>query len=104
MSRRDPNRRGLWKRQVSRDNNADKDIINGIADAKRGKISELLTYIEERLAELEEEKDELKEYQSKDRERRCLEYALHNRELEDVTTALDHVSPANCGCTLAHIE
>ena len=31
-------------------------------DAKRGKINELLNYIEWRLAELEEEKEELKEF------------------------------------------
>ncbi|WVQ96685.1 hypothetical protein IAU59_003791 [Kwoniella sp. CBS 9459] len=60
-------------------------------DAKRDKIAELLTYIEERLNELDEEKEELKEYQEKDRERRCLEYALHQRDLEDVTAALDEV-------------
>ncbi|WVR06340.1 hypothetical protein IAU60_003371 [Kwoniella sp. DSM 27419] len=60
-------------------------------DAKRDKIAELLGYIEERLNELDEEKDELKEYQEKDRERRCLEYALHQRDLEDVTAALDEV-------------
>jgi len=45
------------------------------------------------LTELEEEKEELKEYQKSDKERRCLEYALHQRELEDVTVALDQVSP-----------
>lgn len=60
-------------------------------DTKRDKISELLDYIESRLAELEEEKEELKEFQDKDRERRCLEYALHLRELNDVTEALEEV-------------
>ncbi|KIR29832.1 chromosome associated protein [Cryptococcus deuterogattii 99/473] len=60
-------------------------------DGKRDKILELLTTIEDRLRELEEEKEELKEYQEKDRERRCLEYALHQRELEDVTNALDEI-------------
>ena len=44
------------------------------------------------MSELEKEKEELKEYQEKDRDRRCLEYALHNRELSDVTGALDQVS------------
>ncbi|EKM54326.1 uncharacterized protein PHACADRAFT_146168 [Phanerochaete carnosa HHB-10118-sp] len=52
-------------------------------DAKRGKIDELLEYIESRLNELEEEKEELKEFQEKDKERRCLEYALYQRELEE---------------------
>ncbi|KAF8989039.1 P-loop containing nucleoside triphosphate hydrolase protein [Cyathus striatus] len=57
-------------------------------DAKRTKISELLDYIESRLSELEEEKEELKEFQDKDKERRCLEYALYQRELQEVGEAL----------------
>lgn len=65
--------------------------LTSYSDNKRGKIGELLTYIEDRLTELEEEKEELKEYQDKDKERRCLEYALHQRELEDVTASLDIV-------------
>ncbi len=60
-------------------------------DAKRGKISELLDYIESRLTELEEEKEELKEFQDKDKERRCLEYALYQRELEEVGEALAQI-------------
>ena len=51
-------------------------------DAKRGKINELLEYIESHLAELEEEKEELNEFQEKDKETRCMEYALYQRELE----------------------
>ena len=58
---------------------------------KREKITDLLTTIEERLSELEEEKAELAEYQKSDKERRCLEYALHQRELEDVITTLETV-------------
>jgi hypothetical protein len=61
-----------------------------------------LTYIESRLAELEEEKEELKEYQEKDRERRCLDYAVYQRELDETTGFLDTVSPSGCilfGCT-----
>lgn len=56
--------------------------------SKRSKISELLEYIDGRLAELEEEKDELKEWTEKDRERRCLEYAMYQRELEEVGETL----------------
>ena len=59
--------------------------------AKRAKINELLRYIEERLSELEEEKEELKEFQEKDKERRCLEYALYQKELEEVAAALEEV-------------
>jgi structural maintenance of chromosome 3 (chondroitin sulfate proteoglycan 6) len=51
----------------------------------------LLAYIEDRLNELEEEKAELNEYQSQDKERRCLEYTLHQRELEELLGALDKI-------------
>ena len=60
-------------------------------DAKRSKIAELLEYIENRLTELEEEKEELKEFQEKDKERRCLEYAMYQSELEDITRAFDDI-------------
>lgn len=60
-------------------------------DAKRGKINELLEYIESRLTELEEEKEELKDFQEKDKERRCMEYALYQRELEEVGEALEEI-------------
>ena len=65
--------------------------------SKRQKISELLDYIDGRLSELEEEKEELKEYQEKDRERRCLEYALFERELQEVTGALEELEEERKG-------
>ena len=58
---------------------------------KRAKIDELLEYINERLAELEEEKDELRSFQEKDREKRCLEYALYSREQQEITNALENI-------------
>ena len=57
-------------------------------DGKRTKINELLDCIESWLTELEEEKEELKEFQDKDKERRCLKYALYQRGLEEVGEAL----------------
>ncbi|EGN98108.1 hypothetical protein SERLA73DRAFT_109452 [Serpula lacrymans var. lacrymans S7.3] len=66
-------------------------------EAKRSKISELLDYIESRLTELEEEKEELKEFQEKDKERRCLEYALYQRELEEVGEALEEIEEERKG-------
>ncbi|TFY79932.1 hypothetical protein EWM64_g4080, partial [Hericium alpestre] len=60
-------------------------------DSKRSKIGELLEYIDTRLNELEEEKEELKEFQEKDKDRRCLEYALYQRELEEVGEALEEI-------------
>ncbi|KAH7885116.1 RecF/RecN/SMC [Phlebopus sp. FC_14] len=66
-------------------------------DAKRAKINELLDYIESRLTELEEEKEELREFQNKDKERRCLEYALYQRELEEVGEALEEIEEERRG-------
>ena len=58
---------------------------------KREKIDELLDYIKERLAELEEEKAELKDYQDKDKERRCLQYTIDHREQVAIANELDNL-------------
>ncbi|KAJ9097851.1 hypothetical protein QFC19_006642 [Naganishia cerealis] len=60
-------------------------------NAKRDKIVELLERIEERLGELQEEQKELKKFQQQDKDRRCLEYTLYQRELDDVEQALERV-------------
>lgn len=56
---------------------------------KREKIDELLNYIKERLAELEEEKEELRDYQEKDKDRRCLQYSIDYREQVAINKELD---------------
>jgi structural maintenance of chromosome 3 (chondroitin sulfate proteoglycan 6) len=61
---------------------------------KRAKIDELLDYIKERLSELEEEMQELRAYQEKDRDRRCLEYAFYHREQNALAAALDEIEDA----------
>ncbi|PWI74706.1 RecF/RecN/SMC [Purpureocillium lilacinum] len=61
---------------------------------KREKIDELLEYIKERLTELEEEKEELRGFQDKDRERRCLEYAYHHREQMTIQSTLEDIDSA----------
>nr|VWO98362.1 Cytochrome P450 monooxygenase CYP52X1 [Ganoderma boninense] len=66
-------------------------------DSKRAKIGELLDYIDTRLTELEEEKEELKEFQEKDKDRRCLEYAMHQRDLEEVGAALEEIEEERRG-------
>ena len=58
-------------------------------DNKRAKIDELLAYIKERLSELEEEKEELRGYQEKDKERRCLQYTIDHRNQVQIAEALD---------------
>lgn len=60
-------------------------------NSKRTKIEDLLKYIEERLAELDEEKEELKNYYEKDKDRRCLEYAIYSRELNEVARLLEEL-------------
>ncbi|KAJ5108123.1 hypothetical protein N7456_004798 [Penicillium angulare] len=60
-------------------------------NSKRSKIDELLDYINERLAELEEEKDELRNYQEKDKERRCLEYTIYSREQQEISNVLENL-------------
>ncbi|KAG7561878.1 hypothetical protein FFLO_02695 [Filobasidium floriforme] len=60
-------------------------------NSKRTKIMDLLEKIEERLKELDDEKAELKDFQEKDKERRCLEYAIYQRELMDVEEALHSI-------------
>lgn len=58
---------------------------------KREKIDELLAYIKERLAELEEEKEELRDYQDKDKERRCLQYTIDHREQMAIANELENL-------------
>ncbi|KAJ2160979.1 Structural maintenance of chromosomes protein 3 [Coemansia sp. RSA 552] len=57
----------------------------------RAKIAEDLALIEERLGELDGEKDELDKYRRLDRERRSLEYAIYSLEQEDVAEQLDEI-------------
>ncbi|KAJ5129909.1 Chromosome segregation protein SudA [Penicillium bovifimosum] len=60
-------------------------------NSKRAKIDELLDYINERLAELEEEKDELRSFQEKDKERRCLEYTIYSLEQQEIGKVLNEI-------------
>lgn len=58
-------------------------------ESKVDKIKEFLQTIEDRLATLEEEKEELKEYQKWDKARRTLEYIIHETELKDTRKHLE---------------
>ncbi len=50
-----------------------------------------MEYIEERLKELEQEKDELKEFEKLDKERRGLQYTIYDQELSDTNNKLKDV-------------
>ena len=56
------------------------------------KINDFLQTIEERLKTLEEEKEELKEYQKWDRARRVLEFIIHDTEHRENKRKLEDVS------------
>ncbi|KAK6851752.1 hypothetical protein PG990_015116 [Apiospora arundinis] len=58
---------------------------------KREQIDALLQSVKDKLDELEEEKDELRDYQNKDRERRCLEYAYYHQEQVMVQEQLERL-------------
>lgn len=75
--------------QVYEERRAESLKIMEESKAKRAKIDELLGQVQTRLGELEEEKQELRTYQDKDRERRCLEYTIHHREQEALQEALE---------------
>jgi structural maintenance of chromosome 3 (chondroitin sulfate proteoglycan 6) len=57
-------------------------------EAKRSKIDESLGYFEEKLRELEQEKEELKGFQELDKERKCLEYTIYSHESADIDQQL----------------
>ena len=60
-------------------------------EAKLNKINEVLDYIKERLTELEEEKEELSQYQTLDSSRRSLEYTIYMREQVETNEKLEQV-------------
>lgn len=55
----------------------------------------MLAYIEERLSNLEEEKEELRAYQELDKMKRSLEYTIHDKEMRSLREKLDKV-PCTC--------
>uniref|UniRef100_A0A1I8GF27 SMC_N domain-containing protein n=1 Tax=Macrostomum lignano TaxID=282301 RepID=A0A1I8GF27_9PLAT len=61
------------------------------SEGRMEKIQEFLNQIEERLRNLESETKELKEYQRWDRDRRALEYTIHDRELKETTKKLEEL-------------
>ena len=64
------------------------DILRA-TDARYQGSSELLSQLETRLEELAREQGELEKFYARDRERRCLEYTIYQRELVDVSDMLE---------------
>uniref|UniRef100_A0A1I7YP81 Structural maintenance of chromosomes protein n=1 Tax=Steinernema glaseri TaxID=37863 RepID=A0A1I7YP81_9BILA len=61
-------------------------------NVKMARIETLLTYINDRLKTLEEEKEDLKEYQKLDKTKRAVEYAIYDLEVRDARKKFDKVS------------
>ncbi|KAL3530194.1 hypothetical protein ACH5RR_009516 [Cinchona calisaya] len=55
---------------------------------KRKQIIQVVQYLDERLRELDEEKEELKKYQQLDKQRKSLEYTIFEKELHDARQKL----------------
>lgn len=58
---------------------------------KRKQIIQVVQYLDERLKELDEEKEELRKYQQFDKQRKSLEYAIYNKEVLDAQQKLVEV-------------
>ncbi|EOA26480.1 hypothetical protein CARUB_v10022528mg [Capsella rubella] len=58
---------------------------------KRKQIIEVVHYLDERLRELDEEKEELRKYQQLDKQRKSLEYTIYDKELHDAREELEQV-------------
>ncbi|PIN05754.1 hypothetical protein CDL12_21708 [Handroanthus impetiginosus] len=55
---------------------------------KRKQIIQVVQYLDDRLRELDEEKEELKKFQQLDRQRKSLEYTIYDKELHDAKQQL----------------
>ncbi|KAJ8767728.1 hypothetical protein K2173_020668 [Erythroxylum novogranatense] len=61
---------------------------------KRKQIIQVVQYLDERLKELDEEKEELRKYQQLDKQRKSLEYTIYDKELHDARQKLAEVEDA----------
>ncbi|KAK6912655.1 RecF/RecN/SMC, N-terminal [Dillenia turbinata] len=57
-------------------------------------INQVVQYLDERLKELDEEKEELRKYQQLDKQRKSLEYTIYDKELHDARQKLVEVEEA----------
>lgn len=61
---------------------------------KRKQIIQVVQYLDERLRELDEEKEELRKYQQLDKQRKSLEYTIYDKELHETREKLEQVEVA----------
>jgi structural maintenance of chromosome 3 (chondroitin sulfate proteoglycan 6) len=58
---------------------------------RKKQIIQVIQYLDERLKELDEEKEELEKYQHLDKQRKSLEYAIFNKDVQDAQQKLAKV-------------
>ncbi|XP_057473114.1 structural maintenance of chromosomes protein 3-like [Actinidia eriantha] len=61
---------------------------------KRRQIIQVVQYLDERLKELDEEKEELRKYQQLDKQRKSLEYTIYDKEIHDARQKLVEIEEA----------
>ncbi|XAR60230.1 hypothetical protein NMG60_11033505 [Bertholletia excelsa] len=61
---------------------------------KRKQIIQVVQYLDERLKELDEEKEELRKYQQLDKQRKSLEYTIYDKEIQDARQKLAEIEEA----------
>ncbi|PSR95439.1 Structural maintenance of chromosomes protein like [Actinidia chinensis var. chinensis] len=61
---------------------------------KRRQIIQVVQYLDERLKELDEEKEELRKYQQLDKQRKSLEYTIYDKEIHDAMQKLVEIEEA----------
>jgi hypothetical protein len=77
--------------------------LTSLTANKRKQIDQVVRYLEDRLRELDEEKEELKKYQQLDKQRRSLEYTILDHELNDARNELASVILPFCYICLLRI-
>lgn len=77
--------------RVYEDHRAESLKILEETSTKQAKITELLSFIDERLTELAEEKEELQKFQALDRQKRACEFILFSREAAETSEALERL-------------
>jgi structural maintenance of chromosome 3 (chondroitin sulfate proteoglycan 6) len=66
-------------------------VILKETEEKQKNVLDVLKAIEDRLAQLEVEKEELKQFQKLDKTKRSIEYTIHNKELENTQNKLNEL-------------
>ncbi|RDX67918.1 Structural maintenance of chromosomes protein 3 [Mucuna pruriens] len=69
-------------------------VVRSNFNSKYPPTTNCLLYLDERLKELDEEKEELRKYQQLDKQRKSLEYAIYSKEVQDAQQKLTEIEDA----------